>query len=120
MERARYLIEMSIIDVELNATYEGTVKELKDFGALVEVLPNKVGLLHISEVAHAHVKDINEFLKVGDVVKVKVKRLDDRGKISLSMKALIPREDGTFDHEHDEKKDFKKKPFKKKEWKKKD
>ena len=115
MDRARYLIEMSIIDVELDKTYEGTVKELKDFGALVEVLPNKVGLLHISEVAHEHVKDINEFMKVGDVIKVKVKRIDERGgKISLSMKALIPRADGTYDHEHPEKKkEYKKKDYKK-------
>jgi len=122
MDRAKYLIEMSIIDVEVGATYEGKVTELKDFGALVEVLPKKVGLLHISEVAHEHVKDINEFMKVGDVIKVKVKRVDERGgKISLSMKALIPRADGTFDHEHEEKKKpYEKKPYKKKEWKKRD
>lgn len=69
---------------------DGEVKEILDFGALVEVLPGKVGLLHVSEIANEYVENVRDFLKVGDPVKVKVLSVERDGKISLSKKALLP------------------------------
>jgi polyribonucleotide nucleotidyltransferase len=77
-------------EVEAGEEYEGEVVELLDFGALVEILPGKVGLLHISEIANAYVESVEEFFKVGDKVKVKVLEAGRDGKISLSKKALEP------------------------------
>jgi len=66
------------------------VKKLMDFGAFVEILPGTDGLVHISELAHRRVKTVDEILKEGDVVMVKVLDVDRQGKIRLSRKALIP------------------------------
>jgi polyribonucleotide nucleotidyltransferase len=87
-EKAIEIIEALVKDVEVGEIYEGTVKELLDFGALVEILPGKVGLMHISEVADEYVEDIGEWVQVGDKVKVKVLEVGRDGKISLSKKAL--------------------------------
>jgi polyribonucleotide nucleotidyltransferase len=75
---------------EIGATYRGVVKKLMDFGAFVEILPGTDGLVHISELAHRRVKTVDEILKEGDVVMVKVLDVDRQGKIRLSRKALIP------------------------------
>ena len=73
--------------MERGEIYEGVVEEVVDFGAFVEILPGKTGLLHVSEISHDYVENVRDYLKVGDTVRVKV--LDvDRGKISLSKKAL--------------------------------
>ena len=74
-------------DVKPGEVYEGTVSDIVDFGAFVEILPNKDGLLHISEISNEYVKDVNDFLKIGDKVTVKVLAVEN-GKISLSKKAL--------------------------------
>ncbi|WP_028357785.1 polyribonucleotide nucleotidyltransferase [Brackiella oedipodis] len=74
--------------VEVGQVYEGTVQRLLDFGGIVQILPGKDGLLHISEIANYRIKDINDVLKVGQKVKVKVIETDDRGRIRLSAKAL--------------------------------
>jgi len=74
-------------DVKPGEVYEGTVSDVVDFGAFVEILPNKDGLLHISEISNEYVNDVSDFLKVGDKVKVKVLAVEN-GKISLSKKAL--------------------------------
>ena len=60
-----------------------------EFGAIVSLLPNKDGLLHISQIAHQRINAIADFLKEGDKVKVKVVEIDDKGRVRLSMKALI-------------------------------
>lgn len=71
---------------------EGKVTGIKPFGAFVAIDDKHQGLVHISEVAHQYVKDINEFIKVGDVVKVKVLTIDgDAGKISLSIRGTQPK-----------------------------
>ncbi len=80
-------------DVEVGEVYDGVVEDIVDFGAFVEILPGKSGLLHVSEISHDYVSDVKEHLKVGDHVRVKVIDVD-RGKISLSMKALTPRPEG--------------------------
>lgn len=77
-----------VVDVEVGQTYEGVVTGLLDFGALVEVMPGKVGLLHISEITNGYVEKVTDHIKDGDTIKVKVLDVGDNGKISLSMKAL--------------------------------
>ncbi|WP_018987601.1 polyribonucleotide nucleotidyltransferase [Methylophilus methylotrophus] len=76
-------------EVEVGQIYEGPVVKILDFGAVVTLLPGKDGLVHISQIAHERVKAVSDYLKEGDVVKVKVVEIDDKGKVRLSMKALI-------------------------------
>ncbi len=75
-------------EVEVGQEYEGTVQRLLDFGAIIQVLPGRDGLLHISEIANYRIADINDVLKVGQTVRVKVLEADDRGRLRLSVKAL--------------------------------
>lgn len=75
-------------DVEVGQDYEGPVLRLLDFGAIVQVLPGRDGLLHISEIANYRINNINDVLKVGQVVKIKVIEADDKGRLRLSMKPL--------------------------------
>lgn len=75
--------------IEIGSIVEGEVSGIMAFGAFVTLKDNKVGLVHISEVSSTYVSDIKEHLKVGDHVKVKVIKIDDNGKISLSIKKAI-------------------------------
>src|SRR5690554_2436741 len=75
-------------DVEVGQEYEGPVLRLLDFGAIVQVLPGRDGLLHISEIANYRINDINDVLKVGQNVRIKVIDADDKGRLRLSMKAI--------------------------------
>ncbi len=88
-EEAKRRIESLTAEIEIGQTYQGTVIKLLDFGAVVSLLPGKDGLLHISQIAHQRVNAVSDFLKEGDVVKVKVVEADEKGRIRLSMKALI-------------------------------
>lgn len=81
-------------DLEVGDIFEGTVKDLLNFGALVEILPGRVGLLHVSEIANTYVNNVRDWFKPGDKVKVKVVALGEEGKISLSKKALDGDVDG--------------------------
>ena len=72
--------------IEVGSIIEGKVSGIMPFGAFVTLPENKVGLVHISEVASSYVTDVSQHLKVGDIVKVKVIKVDDNGKISLSIK----------------------------------
>jgi len=92
-KKAAQIIEQMTRGVKIGEVFDGTVKEILDFGALVEVLPGKVGLLHISEISNEYVDDVRSYVKVGDKVQVKVIGLGDEGKISLSKKALEPGSD---------------------------
>jgi polyribonucleotide nucleotidyltransferase len=77
---------------ELNKTYLGTVKSIVAFGAFVEILPGKDGLLHISEIDHKRIENVEDVLKQGDKIKVKLIGIDPRsGKLKLSRKVLIDR-----------------------------
>ena len=87
-ELARKRIEDIVAEVEVGKIYEGPVVKLLDFGALVNVLPGKDGLLHISQIAHERVNAVSDHLKEGQIVKVKVLEVDDKGRMKLSMKAL--------------------------------
>ncbi len=88
-ELARKRIEDIVADVEVGKIYEGPVVKLLDFGALVNVLPGKDGLLHISQIAHERVVSVADHLKEGQIVRVKVLEVDDKGRMKLSMKALL-------------------------------
>jgi polyribonucleotide nucleotidyltransferase len=86
---AKKRIEDITADVEIGRVYEGTVLKLLDFGAIVSVLPGKDGLLHISQISTQRVNTVAEHLKEGQVVKVKVLEADEKGRIRLSMKAVL-------------------------------
>ena len=81
-------------EAEVGATYTGTVRRITDFGAFVEVLPNTDGLLHISEMAHTRVERVEDVLKEGDTIDVKVLSVDREGKIRLSRRELLPLPEG--------------------------
>jgi len=72
--------------VEVGQIYQGKVVKILDFGAFVEILPGKDGLVHISELESRRVEKVEDVLKVGDVIPVKVISVDEQGKISLSKK----------------------------------
>ncbi len=94
MEEAKRRIEGITAEAEVGKIYEGPVVKILEFGALVNILPGKDGLLHISEIAHERVKEVKDFLEEGQVVKVKLLAADERGRLKLSMKALTPEEGG--------------------------
>ncbi|GAB3290870.1 polyribonucleotide nucleotidyltransferase [Pseudidiomarina andamanensis] len=79
-------IEELTAEVEVGRIYQGKVARIVDFGAFVTILPGKDGLVHISQIAEERVNDVNEYLKVGDVVPVKVLEIDRQGRVRLSMK----------------------------------
>ncbi len=91
-EAAKKRIEEITAEVEIGKVYEGPITKILDFGALVNLLPGKDGLLHISQIAHQRVEKVTDFLSEGQVVKVKVLETDEKGRIKLSMKALIERD----------------------------
>ncbi|MEW6694763.1 Polyribonucleotide nucleotidyltransferase [Tepidimonas thermarum] len=92
---ARRRIEEITAEVEVGQVYEGPVTKILDFGALVNILPGKDGLLHISQIAHQRIEKVSDVLQEGQIVKVKVLETDDKGRIKLSMKALLDRNDAT-------------------------
>ncbi len=103
-QKAKEWIEGIVKEVKVGEIYEGKVVRLMDFGAFVEILPGKDGLVHISELEHRHVPSVESVVKVGDKIKVKVIEIDSAGRINLSKKALekrppassMPRSGGRF------------------------
>jgi polyribonucleotide nucleotidyltransferase len=93
-EAAKLRIEQITAEVEIGKVYEGPVVKILDFGALVNLLPGKDGLLHISQIAHERVEKVTDYLQEGQVVQVKVLETDDKGRVKLSMKALTERPAG--------------------------
>jgi len=87
-EAARKKIEQITADVEEGTIYEGRVVRLMDFGAFVNILPGKDGLVHISQISNERVNEVSDVLSEGDVVKVKVLEVDRQGRVRLSMKAV--------------------------------
>lgn len=88
-EEARRRIEIITAKIEVGQIYEGTVQRLLDFGAIVQLLPGKDGLLHISQIANERVNQVSDYLKEGQQVRVKVIEADEKGRVRLSMKALL-------------------------------
>jgi polyribonucleotide nucleotidyltransferase len=88
-QAAKAKIEAITAEVEVGKIYEGTVIRLLDFGAIVNIMPGRDGLLHVSQIANERVNNVADYVKEGQVVRVKVLETDERGKIRLSMKALL-------------------------------
>ena len=89
LEAAKEEIEMLLKEPEPGEIYEGKVTRIMNFGAFVEILPGKEGLIHISKIAKERIDKVEDVLNVGDEVKVKVTEIDDQGRINLSRKALL-------------------------------
>jgi polyribonucleotide nucleotidyltransferase len=102
-EAAKRRIEAITAEVEVGKVYEGTVIKILDnnVGAIVSVMPGKDGLVHISQISHERVKNVSDYLQIGQQVKVKALEIDDRGRVRLSIKALLekaPQEFKTADN----------------------
>jgi len=93
-QEAKRRIEELTAEVEVGKIYEGTVLKLLDFGAIVQIMPGKDGLLHISQIANERVNAVADYLKEGQQVRVKVLETDDRGRFKLSMKAAASESEG--------------------------
>ena len=101
MERARQMVQAVTAEPVVGETYEGTVKTTTPFGAFVEIMPGTEGLVHISEMRHERTEKTEDVVKKGDRVKVKLIDRDERGRLRLSMKALVPRPEGMPEPEPD-------------------
>lgn len=91
--QAQRLVERYVKDVEVGTTYLGVVKRIMNFGAFVEILPGKEGLVHISQLEHRRVNKVEDVVDVGDEVMVKVIEIDRQGRINLSRKEALPPEE---------------------------
>lgn len=80
-----------VAEAEVGQTYKGKVSRIMNFGAFVEILPGKEGLLHISHIAHERVAKVEDVLNIGDEVEVKVTEIDEKGRVNLSRKVLLPK-----------------------------
>ncbi|MBC6002446.1 MAG: polyribonucleotide nucleotidyltransferase [Paeniclostridium sp.] len=89
--KAQQLIHDIVAEAEVGQTYTGKVTRIMNFGAFVEILPGKEGLLHISHIAHERVNKVEDVLNIGDEVTVKVTEIDEKGRVNLSRKALLPK-----------------------------
>ena len=97
MERARQMVMAITAEAIVGETYEGVVKTVTAFGAFIEIMPGTEALLHVSEMRHERVEKPEDVVKKGDRVTVKLVDRDERGRLRLSMKALLPRPDGMPD-----------------------
>ncbi|WP_409340928.1 polyribonucleotide nucleotidyltransferase [Paenibacillus sp. MBLB4367] len=91
-ERAKQIIEGIVREVVIGETYLGTVKRIEKFGAFVEVLPGKEGLVHISQISNERVAKVEDVLSIGDQITVKVTEIDNQGRVNLSRKATLPQQ----------------------------
>jgi polyribonucleotide nucleotidyltransferase len=94
-EEAKRRIEQITAEVEIGKIYEGPITKILDFGALVNLLPGKDGLLHISQISHDRIGKVTDVLAEGQIVRVKVLETDEKGRVKLSMKALMERPQST-------------------------
>jgi len=107
-QEAKRRIEEITAEVEIGKIYEGPITKILDFGALVNLLPGKDGLLHISQISHERIAKVTDVLTEGQIVRVKVLETDEKGRVKLSMKALMdrpeptqaPHQEGSHDHGH--------------------
>ncbi len=96
-EEAKRRIEQITAEVEIGKIYEGPITKILDFGALVNLLPGKDGLLHISQISHERIGKVTDVLAEGQIVRVKVLETDEKGRVKLSMKALLDRPQSSED-----------------------
>lgn len=106
MKRAIKMINDIVKEVEVGEIYEGPVVRLEDFGAFVQILPNKDGMVHVSEIAWERVERPSDRLKMGDVVRVKVKEIDNLGRVNLTIKGLTEKPVGYVEQPREERPRF--------------
>ncbi|MCF6277086.1 MAG: polyribonucleotide nucleotidyltransferase [Candidatus Magasanikbacteria bacterium] len=110
MDKATEMVLNITKEVEAGEIYEGTVARLENFGAFVNILPGKDGLVHVSEIAWARIGEPSDVLKIGDKVQVKVKEIDNMKRINLSIKALLPKPEGFVEQSRPPRRDDKRQP----------
>ncbi len=88
---AKKIIDDLTKDVQVGEVYKGKVTKITNFGAFIELLPGKEGMMHISQYSYDRIKSLDDYLKVGDIVEVKVNEIDSNGRVNLSRKALLPK-----------------------------
>ena len=98
-DEAKRRIQEITAEVEIGKIYEGPITKILDFGALVNLLPGKDGLLHISQISHERIAKVTDVLAEGQVVRVKVLETDEKGRIKLSIKALLDRPEAPAHHD---------------------
>lgn len=101
-ERAKEMIREITIEAELGKVYNGKVVRIEEYGAFLEILPNIIGLLHVSEIAHHRVRSVRDVLKMGQILEVKVISIDEDNKVRVSRKALEERPASTPESKRDE------------------
>ncbi|HNX50882.1 MAG TPA: polyribonucleotide nucleotidyltransferase [Thermoanaerobaculaceae bacterium] len=101
-DRAVQIIEGLTREPQIGEVFEGTVRRVEAYGAFVEILPNKDGLLHVSEIAHERTREVSDVLKLGDKIQVKIIGIDQNDRIKLSRRALLPAPERTGDEPQDE------------------
>jgi polyribonucleotide nucleotidyltransferase len=101
LERAKAMVRALTAEPVIGEIYEGTVKSTTAFGAFVEIMPGTEGLVHISELKHGRTEKTEDVVKKGDRVKVKLLDRDERGRLRLSMKALLPKPEGMPEEQGD-------------------
>ena len=101
-DEAKRRIQEITAEVEIGKIYEGPITKILDFGALVNLLPGKDGLLHISQISHERIAKVTDVLAEGQVVRVKVLETDEKGRVKLSMKALLDRSEAPAQSHHED------------------
>ena len=91
IDHAANMIRDIVREAKVGDIYEAKVVRIEKFGAFVNLFPGTDGLLHISKINHEHLNKVEDALHIGDTVRVKVMEIDDRGRINVSAKALIPK-----------------------------
>lgn len=91
-QKAKSMIEAIAKDIEVGEVYLGTVVRIMPFGAFVELLPGKDGMVHISKLARERVNKVEDVVNIGDEILVKVIEIDDKGRVNLTRKDLLPEE----------------------------
>ncbi|MBE5780959.1 MAG: S1 RNA-binding domain-containing protein, partial [Clostridiales bacterium] len=91
-KKAKGMIEAIAKDIEVGEVYMGTVVRIMPFGAFVELLPGKDGMVHISKLAHERVAKVEDVVNIGDEILVKVIEIDEKGRVNLTRKDLLPKE----------------------------
>lgn len=92
-EKAKKMVHDIVCDPEVGVVYEGTIQRIMDFGAFVEILPGKEGLLHVSKLKPYHVRNVEEVVKVGDTIQVKLEEIDNLGRLNLTREGLFTEEE---------------------------
>jgi len=106
VERAKKMIEEITVEAEVGKIYDGKVTRIEDYGAFVEILPNTIGLLHISEISHHRIKNIRDVIKFGQTIRVKVISIDNGNKIRVSKIAVEQDSGYSYDPNHSNRKKY--------------